>query len=307
MSRGAPAAIGSREVAVGAGDAAGRSAAPRPAALARRRRAGGAGWRRGFAAAVALCLVAYAVDRSFFEPGPGNPLRLGYGIAAALLLVAISLYAVRRRMAATFGRLGLGTSRAWLRLHQYGGVLVLMLVLMHSGFHVPTGLVTLWLWALTLWAGVTGLVGLGLQRWLPRVLGSGLAVEAVYERIPELIGDLRAKAERLAAECSEPVQALYARRVAPELVAPRPRWLYFVDITGGKAAQLGEFDHLRRHLGADEREKLGELARLYKTKLQLDAHLTLQRALRLWPWIHVPASLLVLALLAVHLGTVFLY
>jgi hypothetical protein len=139
------------------------------------------------------------------------------------------------------------------------------------------------------------------------VLGSGLAVEAVYERIPELIGELRAQAERLAAECSEPVRALYARRVAPELAAPRPRWLYFVDITGGKATQLGEFDHLRRHLGADERDKLGELARLYKTKLQLDAHLTLQRALRLWPWIHVPASLLVLALLAVHLGTIFFY
>ena len=285
----------------------GRGEAARPVTLARRRRAGGATWRRAFAAAVALCLVAYTVDRAAFEPGPGNPWRLGYGAAAALLLVAISLYAVRRRMPATFGRLGLGTSRAWLRLHRHGGVLVLLLVLMHSGFHVPTGLVTFWLWALVLWAGVTGLIGFALQRWIPRVLGSGLAVEAVYERIPELIGDLRTKAERLAAECSEPVRALYARRVAPELAGPRPRWLYFVDITGGKATQLGEFDHLRRLLGADERERLGELARLYKTKLQLDAHLTLQRALRLWPWIHVPASLLVLALLAVHLGAVFFY
>jgi hypothetical protein len=274
---------------------------------ARRRRSGGKGWRRGFVAAVLLCLVVYAVDRALFEYLPGHPLRLGYGVAAALLLVAVSLYPVRRRAVATAGRLGLGSARAWLRLHQYGGALVLLLVLMHSGFRVPTGLVTFWLWALVLWTGVTGLIGLGLQRWLPRVLGSGLAVEAVYERIPELVGELRAKAERLAAECSEPVRALYARRVAPELAAPRPRWLYFVDITGGKAAQLGEFDHLRRHLAAGEREKLGELARLYKTKLQLDAHLTLQRTLRLWPWIHVPASLLVLALLAVHLGAVLYY
>jgi hypothetical protein len=279
----------------------------RPAAATRRGRTGGTGWRRGFAVAVLVSVVAYAVDRSLFEPGPGNPWRLGYGVAAALLLVAVSLYAVRRRAVATFARLGLGSARAWLRLHQYGGALVLLLVLMHSGFRVPTGPVTFWLWVLVLWTGVTGTIGLGLQRWLPRALGSGLGVEAVYERIPELVAELRTQAERLAAGCSEPVRALYARRVAPELAAPRPRWLYFVDITGGKAAQLGEFDHLRRHLAADERETLGELAGLYKTKLQLDAQLTLQRTLRLWPWIHVPASLLVLALLAVHLAAVLYY
>lgn len=272
-----------------------------------RRPAAGARWRWGFAALAVVSGAVYAVDRVLFEPGPGNPWRLGYGVAAALLLVAVSLYAVRRRAVRPVSRLGLGRARTWLYLHQYGGLLVALLMLMHSGFRVPTGVVTWWLWALVLWSAATGLVGLGLQRWIPRVLASGLAVEAVYERIPELVDELRAMADRLAAACSEPVRALYARRVAPALAGPERRWLYFFDITGGKAAQLGEFDHLRRLLPPDEREKLGELSRLYKTKLQLDAHYTLQRALKLWPWIHVPTSLVVLVLLALHLAAVLYF
>ena len=44
-----------------------------------------------------------------------------------------------------------------------------------------------------------------------------------------------------------------------------------------------------------------------RTKLELDVHRTLQRPLRWWLYVHVPPSVLLLALVAVHLVTVLYY
>jgi hypothetical protein len=282
------------------------AAAAGPAA--RRKRSGRRAPERRWAALLAALAVAiFTVQAVFFEVDPANRWGLGWGIAAALALGGVALYAVRRRAVRLVSRRRWGIARAWLAVHLYGGGLFALLMLMHSGFGVPTGTLTWWLWALSLWTVASGVAGRGLQLWLPRVLGSGLEVEAHYERIPELVAEVRAKAERLAAGGDEPIRALYARRMAPSLAAPERRLLFFVDITGGERARFKEFDHLRRFLGAAERDRLDELVRLYETKLQLDAHYTLQQALRMWPWVHVPASVAVLALFALHLVTVLYY
>lgn len=282
------------------------AAAAGPAARRKRsgRRTPGLRWA---APAAALAVAIFAVQAIFFEVDPGNRWGVGWGIAAALALAVVSLYGARRRAVRLVSRRRWGTARAWLAVHLYGGGLFALLMLIHSGLRVPTGALTWWLWALSLWTVASGVAGRGLQLWLPRVLGSGLEVEAHYERIPELVAEVRAKAERLAAGCDEPIQALYARRMAPAMTAPERRLLFFVDITGGERARFKEFDHLRRFLGEAERGRLDELVRLYETKLQLDAHYTLQQALRVWPWAHVPASVAVLALFALHLFTVLYY
>lgn len=264
-------------------------------------------WFWGFVVATSLCLATYGANSLFAEVSPGSVWGLAYGTAAALLMVAAALYGMRRRALSLASKYRLGSARNWLYLHLYGGALFLLLMLMHSAFRIPSGAVNWWLWLLSGWTVASGLFGLALQQWIPRTLGSGLGLEVVYERVGELVGELRDKAEALAATSAEPVQALYARRVAPELAAPKRRWIYFLDITGGKQGQLKEFDYLRRFLSSEEKEKLGELARLYKAKLDLDAHYTLQTALRGWLWAHVPTSMVVLILLILHLGAVFYY
>lgn len=264
-------------------------------------------WRLGFAVAAGICLLALAVNRLFFELRPGNVPGLVYGSAAALLLLAVALYGARRRLMSLASRRRAGRARSWLHFHVYGGLLFLLLVLMHSGFRYPEGWITLALWWLSLWNVASGLLGVGLQRWLPRMLASGLSTEVLYERIPELIGELRARAQTLAAASGEGVMALYDRRVAPALERPRRRWIYLLDITGGIKAWLKEFQYLESFLDDEERARLEELERIYRTKLEIDAHYTLQQVLRGWLWLHVPTSLLLLAFLAVHVTVVLLY
>jgi hypothetical protein len=60
-------------------------------------------------------------------------------------------------------------------------------------------------------------------------------------------------------------------------------------------------------LPTEEREKLDELERLYRAKLEIDAHFTLQRPLRWWLYAHLPPAIVLLALLLLHLYTVLFY
>lgn len=264
-------------------------------------------WRWSFFVAAGLCVVAFVLNAVLAEVASGNAWGLGYGVAAAVLLAATGLYGARRRAMRRITRRGWGSARAWLWLHVYGGLLFLLLVLMHSGFRWPTGALTGWLWGLSAWTVASGLVGLVGQRWIPRVLTSGLAVEVHYDRIPELIDDLRRQAEETAAASSPPVRELFRRKIAPALGRPRRRLIYFIDITGGIRSRLQELDYLRGFLEGEDKKRLHKLEQLFRSKLEIDAHFTLQQALRLWLWLHVPTSMLLAALVALHVFTVTYY
>ena len=272
-----------------------------------RRRAGFERRHWLFAAVLLACAAAWSANLLLGEVRPGNDWALGYGVAALALLLVAASYGVRRRLMSLASRKRAGSSSAWLAVHVYGGVLFLLLVLMHSGFGLPSGWVTWWLWGLSWWVVLVGLGGLFLQRWIPRLLTSGLTVEAHYDRIPELIEGVRERAEKVAAESSPEVRDLYRRVVAPQLAGPRRRALYYVDITGGIQIHLREFTHLFRLLGDEEQRHLREILRLMRTTLELDAHYTLQQPLRWWLYLHLPASMLLLVFVVLHLLAVLLY
>ena len=263
-------------------------------------------WLPAFALLAGVCLALYAINALLWDLRPGSVLGISYGIAATVSLAGAALYGARRRAMPLASRRGLGSAAGWLRFHLYGGTLFLLLVLMHTGFRWPTGTLMTWLWILSLWTALSGLAGRLLQKWIPRVLASG-SIEVNYDRIPELVGEIRERAEHLAAGCDRAVQGLYARKIAPVLAAPARSALFFLDPTGGARARLKDLEYLAGLLPEGEREKLRRLEDLYRTKLEIDAHFTLQQVLRGWLWIHVPPSLVLLALVAVHVFTICYY
>jgi hypothetical protein len=262
---------------------------------------------RLFAAAVIMCGVAFLLNVTFADVRPSNVWGLTYGTLAAILMAGLALLGARRRMTKFALRAGLGKAQAWLQFHLYGGALCLLLTFMHTGFRQPHGILTWWLWFLSLWVTASGLLGVILQKWIPRLLASGLAIEVVYERIPELIKEIGEKVNALIETCAEPVKDFYQKKLIMALATPRPRLIYCIDITGGIQSRLKQFDYLRGFLPSAEKEKLSKLEAFYKTKLEIDAHYTLQRILRLWLYIHVPASLVLLVLLGLHLFAVLYY
>lgn len=264
-------------------------------------------WRWGFLGIAAICAAIFGVNLALWEVHPGSPLGMGYGIAATVFLVGAAIYGARRRNMRFATRVGLGRSRAWLYFHLYGGGLFLLLVLMHTRFALPVGTLNWGLWILSLWTVASGLGGLMLQRWIPRVLASGLSTEVNYDRIDELIADIQQRAEKLAESCDDSVRALYKKTVAPALERPERGLIFFLDPTGGIQAQLAPFRYLEERLPTEDKAKLAELERLFRAKLEIDAHYTLQRALRGWLYFHAPLSFLLLALVVIHISTVLYY
>jgi len=254
-----------------------------------------------------LCVSAYIVNALVGDLRPGSVWGITYGSVAMALMFIVGAWGLRRRSMRFSSRRGLGSARTWLYIHLYGGGLFVLLMLMHSAFRLPRGPVTGGLWFLSLWTALSGVFGLLLQRWLPKVLTSGLSVEINADRIPELVEEVRTKAESLAAQCSEPVGELYRRRIAPQLEVPRRRFRFFFDITGGGQKRLRELDYLRTLLPPEETARLDGLSRLLETKIEMDAHYTLQSALRWWLYLHVPTSIVLVLFLAAHLFTVFYY
>ncbi|MEO8166817.1 MAG: hypothetical protein ABI623_01130 [bacterium] len=260
-------------------------------------------WASAFIVGVLFCIVVYALNVVLGEINPGNWWGLSYGIAASLLMFGAGLYAVRRRML----NRDLGNSKVWVQFHVYGGTFAGLLVLMHTGFRWPHGLFNNLLWFLSMWVTASGLFGVVLQRWIPRILSSGLSIEAAYERIPELVAQLRERAEKLVASCTDPIKDFYRTNLASTLATPEARLIYYIDVTGGVQSRVKQFEFLRRVLSSEEKEILDKIQRIYKSKLELDAHYSLQRSLRWWLYTHVPLSFVLLFMIVLHIFAVWYF
>jgi hypothetical protein len=197
---------------------------------------------RLFIIAVCLCASVFILNAAFADLRPSNIWGLTYGTLAAILMVGAALLGLRRRMTKFALKFGLGGGQAWLQFHLYGGALFLLLMFMHCGFRQPHGVLTWWLWFLSIWVAASGFLGVVLQKWIPRLLTSGLAIEVVYERIPELIDEIGEKAEALIQTATDPVRDFYQKNIALALATPRPRLIYCIDITGGIQTRLRQFE-----------------------------------------------------------------
>ncbi|MBW1879140.1 MAG: hypothetical protein JRJ84_12315, partial [Deltaproteobacteria bacterium] len=86
---------------------------------------------------------------------PGGSVGVGLGVLGTVLMVAMLSYSVRKAFARV--RL-LGTLPAWLRFHMICGVMGPVLIVIHGGLFLPSGLVAVGFWCMILVA-LSGLFG----------------------------------------------------------------------------------------------------------------------------------------------------
>lgn len=252
--------------------------------------------------AAAAIVVLFAVASGLRPWSPKRGIGLAFGVLAAALLLFEMLYAARRPRARP-----LGSARAFLQAHVYAGTLALVAVLAHSGFRLPSGRLGWWLLLLVSWTTLSGLLGVWLQKWIPAALAEGLRVEAIYERIPELVDKLRAEADLLVEGASDVLERFYRTEVRPQLSGLRPSWAFLLDVRGGRERALEPFRRVSQFLEEAERERVADLMAVYSEKLELDAQYSLQGILRGWLALHVPAAGLLMGLLAVHVFAWYWY
>jgi hypothetical protein len=264
-------------------------------------------------------LLLYGVYRIPFATGSmgGTAMGLAFGSAGFSFMIFAALLGARKRVPVyRFGR-----AQTWMRGHLWLGLLSLPILLFHSGFRYGHGL-TAWLMTLLIIVVVSGVFGAALQHYMPRVMTREVTMETIYEEIGHVRAQLLEEAEELiqqatggdkkaAVEAAEPdssqtsvavmeqaapLRNFYERELKPFLEKPGARGSALGDAAQARSA----FAQLRTLAPASLHTTIEDLEGICEEERQL----TLQSHLHLWlhGWLllHIPLSLALILLGAIH-------
>jgi hypothetical protein len=132
-----------------------------------------------------------AAQRADWPPG-SSLVGLTFGIVGGLICLFEFLLWPRKKVRTW----RIGRVQVWMRLHIWFGLLAVPLLVLHSGFrfHNELANVTIILFLIVIVSGIWGLV---LQNWLPRVMLDEVPAETIASQIPRVVAQLAREAERL--------------------------------------------------------------------------------------------------------------
>lgn len=213
----------------------------------------------------------------------------GWALFGAIVFLA--MYNVRKM----FSFLPLGSSTHWLQLHIYIGLLTFLIFAIHVNFTIPNGFFECLLAAVYLLVFVSGLIGLYMTRTYPKRL-TDLGEEFIFETIPVLKREVRERLDAHVLDCeSTPGQTeipqFYLEEIHPFTIG-RPDYLSHLagEMSREYRSVRKTIQGYRRYMNADEQHLMDTMEKLIERKYQLDIAYTLQGALKIWLFVHIPAT-----------------
>ena len=259
-------------------------------------------WRWIAAALLVLLVASYVgLARASGPTHGGSPWGIGYGIAASALVLLLVAFGWRKRAY----RSKVGTLEGWLQAHVYLGVLVLAVVLLHTGFRFEDR-VAVATFAVMGLVVLSGLVGAAFYTVYPRLLTevqSDLSPAETSERLNRLTTSMA----RLASGRSRAFEGVYREVVSGAI----PRGLAGWKLLLGRLPGGGRWTGLLARVPPEEQEPLRQLLMLARQHRELHLRLAYQERyknlLDVWLWVHVPLSVVLLILIAAHVAAAFYF
>jgi hypothetical protein len=277
------------------------------------------GWLVASLAILGVSLLVYGFYRVPPANGAmgGTAIGLAFGSAGFACMIFAALLGARKRVPVyRFGR-----AQTWMRGHLWLGLLSLPLILFHSGFRYGHGL-TAWLMTLLIIVVASGIFGAALQHYMPRVMTREVTMETIYEEIGHVRAQLLEEAEDLikqatgdgkkaAADAAEPEPAetavavmdeaaplrnFYERELKPFLEKPAARGSALGDAAQARSA----FAQLRTLVPAALHTAIEDLEGICEEERQLTLQSHLHVWLHGWLLLHIPLSLALILLGAIH-------
>ncbi len=286
-------------------------------------------------ASIAILLVAtlvyfpYAL-KSARGPRGGSTLGLIFGTAGFGFILFAALLGARKKVPVW----RIGRAKTWMQGHLWLGLLSLPILLFHGGFHFGGTLTSMLMWLLIITV-LSGIFGAALQHILPRVITNQVPLETIVEEIDNVRAQLLEEADQfimalcgpfgfetiaaskesraggyeakrsaaaatatitLTEEEIRPLRSFYLLEMRPFLEHPGARQLRLGDSAQSRSA----FQHVRTLSPASAHATLEDLENICEEERQLTRQVRLHRWLHGWLLVHVPLSLTLILLGAVH-------
>jgi dihydropyrimidine dehydrogenase (NAD+) subunit PreT len=242
-----------------------------------------------------LSVVSRVDHQDFRVLSPSSNLGHGYGIAGTALILTNLLYLVRRR----FARLSVGSLRAWLDVHVFTGLFGGMLVLFHSAFQVRSSIAMVTVGALLVVIG-TGLLGRYLYSLAPKPEVERLQAQLrVLDAVGPGMGTIIERRIALIARTEQPPPSLLA------VLANLPSWRR--ELEQRRITIERTVEQYARHFGPEVQllaRPIADCASIYASEVRSAAAGAL---LRSWRGLHRYAALLMVLLVAMHIGIAWYY
>ncbi len=227
------------------------------------------------------------------------------------VLFAIMLFLTFFNLRKRIPFLRLGSASLWMQLHIYVGILSGALFLMHIGWSWPVGIfhqLLTWCYIIVF---MTGVLGLWISRAFPRML-TVVGYETPFERIPHARSNLRKEAEALVlvgvdGHTSPVIAEFYSKNLGMFFTKPCNGWAHLRQSRSPQAAHGFQFDEVRRYAKKGESEMLDQLREIVTKKHLLDYQYSLQSALRLWLFAHIPLSYSLLIFSVLHIIIIYAF
>jgi hypothetical protein len=143
----------------------------------------------------ALATAWYAVECAQAGRLVGGSSVSGFtcGVAGGLIIVFEMLLWVRKK----FRVVRMGRAKVWMKAHIWLGLLCLPLLALHSGFRWNAGPLSSVLMFLLFVVVASGIWGLALQQFLPKIMLDDIPAETIYSQIGRVLTQSTDEAERI--------------------------------------------------------------------------------------------------------------
>jgi hypothetical protein len=278
-------------------------------------------------AASLLTLTVYMLDRPRVPPNGSTWLGYTLGAIAALLVIFLALFGIRKRAFSST----IGTAIGWVSAHVYLGLAALLIATLHSGMHFGANVHTV-AYVLMCLVTLSGIWGVYAYVSFPGAMiqqRGNLRRSEFLRQIAELDGSALDLAERISPQITQLLaegarrtdlgggglwKQLRGRDESTLLlgIGSAPQRSQLVANTNQRAL-IQALAQLRPGRSSNEValssiQKLLELAGSKAALLQrLRRETQLAALLRIWLFLHVPLCCALLAALCIHIITVFLY
>jgi uncharacterized membrane protein len=263
-------------------------------------------WRRIFAVLLFGVAASYAYYAREEFPHGGTKVGLTLGTAGLALILLLAYFGIRKRSyKSTFG-----TLEQWMQSHIYLGILVFIVLLLHTGgrFNDQIAVTTFVLVGAVVFSGVLGAI---LYVTVPRMLTeveSNLTIEEISDNANQLVRQMA----RTASGKSAPFQRIYTELIEES----KPGWMagWRLVFTGGrnkKSATSADWGNLLRLVPKEEQDELRQMLVTSRQRKELLLRLMFQQRykniLEAWLYVHVPFTIALLVFSALHVAAVFYY